>query len=90
MRNLLLVGGDRRMLHLAELLNEDGWTVETLGLREGDAEKVHMEGIDAALFPYPFSVKGGTVPVMTGEKLKPDEVLNRLPKGIPLLCGRGM
>ncbi len=90
MQKLLLVGGDRRMLHLAEMLEKDGWTVETMGLHDGDMEKVHMERAEVVLFPYPFSVKGGLVPVLSGEKLKPDEVLGKLPKGIPLLAGRGM
>ena len=90
MQNLLLVGGDRRMLHLAEMLEKEGWTVETMGLRDGDMEKVHMDRADAVLFPYPFSVMDGRVPVLKGEKLKPDAVLDRLPCGIPLLAGRGM
>lgn len=90
MQNLLLVGGDRRALYLSELLAKDGYAVETLGLRAGDGQKVHMEQADAALFPYPFSVKGGSVPCLTDERIRPEEVLSQLKAGIPVIAGRGL
>lgn len=90
MQNLLLVGGDRRALCLAELLAGDGYAVETLGLRAEDGQKVHMEQADAVLFPYPFSVKGGVVPCLTDERIRPEDVLSKLKAGVPLIAGRGM
>ena len=62
--------------------------VETLGLCQD--EQVHMEEADAVLFPYPFSVKGGLIPNLTDERIRPEEILEGIKLGIPLICGRGM
>ena len=55
MKRLLLVGGDKRAVYLADLLRREGYSVQTLGL--SDDETVTWEAVDCALFPYPFSVK---------------------------------
>lgn len=75
------------MLYLAEMLEEDGWSVETLGLREN--EKVHMDKADAVLLPYPLSVRGGVIPAMDGEKRKLEALVEKLPKGKVVLSGKG-
>lgn len=90
MQNLLLVGGDRRALCLAELLEKDGYTVETLGLRAEDGQHVHMDQADAVLFPYPFSVKGGLIPTLTDERIRPEDILANIREGTRLIVGRGM
>lgn len=90
MQNLLLAGGDRRALCLAELLEKDGYTVKTLGLRAEDGQHVHMEQADAVLFPYPFSVKGDLIPTLTDERIHPEDVLANISQGTPLIAGRGM
>lgn len=89
-RNLLLVGGDRRALELEKLLEADGYIVDTIGLHDGDEATAKPQAAHAALFAYPFSVRDGCVPTMTGLTLHPEDVLKRLSGYIPLLLGRGM
>ena len=88
MHNLLVAGGDRRMLHLAELLEKEGWAVETLGLREN--ESIHINRADAVLLPYPFSQRNGLIPVLTGEPCRVQDVLSKARRGITVLAGRGI
>lgn len=76
------------MLHLADLLEQDGWPVETLGLREN--ENVHMERADAVLLPYPFSQKDGLIPVLTGEKINAEDLLAHVPKNAVIIAGKGL
>lgn len=87
---LLVVGGDRRAAFLCGLLREDGYIVDTLGIETGDEKTVRMGEAQAALFPYPFSVRNGCIPTLNGLTIHPDDVLNTLPAGIPVLHGRGM
>lgn len=88
MANYLLVGGDRRSEALAELLENEGNSVETIGLRaqEGKAS----DQADAVLFPYPNAVKQGWVPCLNGMKLRPEEVLQRLKGRKMVVAGRGV
>lgn len=88
MKKLLLVGGDRRMVCLAEQLEQQGFAVDTMGLRP--KERVHNSGADAVLFAYPFSVKNGLIPTLTGEKLKPETLLDAIPQEALLITGKGM
>jgi len=88
LKRLLLVGGDRRAKCLAEILENDGFAVETIGLRKEEA--VHMEQADAVLFPYPFSVKNGVIPTLTEEKIRPEDVLGKIRENAVLITGRGM
>lgn len=89
-RNLLLVGGDRRALYLAKLLQEDGYLVDSIGLTRGDERTARMEEADALLFPYPFSVRDDCVPCLSGITLHPAGVLARTKPGAVLLAGRGL
>lgn len=89
-RNLLLVGGDQRALHLGNLLREDGYLVDGIGLHQGDERTARIEDADALLFPYPFSVRGDCVPCLSGLTLHPQDVLERARPGTVLLAGRGL
>ena len=88
MKKLLLIGGDRRAACLAERLEQDGFQVETLGL--GKNQQVHMDQADAVLFPYPFSVRGGQIPALTEERIRPEEVLDHIRKDTLVIAQRGM
>jgi len=90
LKRILLVGGDRRALLLSGLLADDGYTVETIGLTDSDQEKVHIGQADAVLFPYPFSVKAGCVPVLEGDSIRPEEILMQLKKDACILSGAGL
>ena len=87
-KRILLVGGDRRAKCLAEILERDGFSVDTIGLCK--KENVHMDQADAVLFPYPFSVKNGLIPTLTEEKIRPEDVLGRVREDARLITGRGM
>ena len=87
---LLMVGGDRRAECLCGLLRKEGYTVDTLGIEMGDEKTARPETAEAALFPYPFSVKNGCVPALNGLSIHAEDVLVKLPMDIPVLCGRGM
>lgn len=89
-RNLLLVGGDRRALALESLLKADGYSVDTVGLHEGDEATVKMNDAQAALFAYPFSVHNGCIPTMTGVTLHPEDVIRQFSPTIPILLGKGL
>lgn len=88
MKKMLLVGGDRRMACLADLLEHQGFQVETMGLRSG--EIVHSDWADAVLFAYPFSVRNGVIPTLTGEKLHPETILEKIGEKALLITGKGM
>ncbi len=64
MKKIMVAGGDRRMLLLAERLRKDGHEVHTLGLSAGDEEE-QVTAPDLLLLPYPFSVKR-VIPVSVG------------------------
>lgn len=89
MKNIMVAGGDRRMLLLAERLRKDGYEVHTLGLTAGDEEK-RMIAPDLLLMPYPFSVKNGKVPTLTGLTLQPQDVLQLAGERTILLTGAGL
>lgn len=89
-RKLLLIGGDRRALHLEALLKADGFLVDTMGLHTGDEQTVDFAAADAVLLGYPFSVRNGCVPTMTGLTIHPEDVLAKLAPGTLVLAGRGM
>lgn len=90
MQRLLLAGGDRRAEYLEELLKKDGYVVDTLGLHAGDEKTARVEKADALLFAYPFSVRNGCVPTLTGLTLHPQDVLERMKPGATMLAGRGL
>jgi len=88
MRKWVIAGGDGRMLALAKLLQREGHEVRTLGLTAN--EKTEIRDADVALLPYPFSVKNGQIPCLTGEKLDPEEVLQKVGKNALIIAERGM
>jgi len=90
MQRWLLVGGDRRAECLEALLKQDGYEVNTLGLHAGDERTAEVEKADVLLFPYPFSVRNGCVPTLTGLTLHPQDVLTKQKPGAVLLAGRGL
>ena len=90
MQNTLVVGGDRRMALLAQLLEQDGWEIQTLGLRSGDEESARPERADRLLFPYPFSTRNQAVPTLTGISLLPENVLSKAKEKVQILAGQGL
>lgn len=90
MQRWLLVGGDRRAEHLEKLLKQDGYEVNTLGLHAGDEHSAEVGKADVLLFPYPFSVRNGCVPTLTGLTLHPEDVLAKQKTDAVLLTGRGL
>lgn len=90
MPDFLVVGGDRRMALLARLLSDDGYAVETLGLRPEDESSVCIGEAGTLLFPYPFSVRSGRIPSLTGAILRPEEVLAQADSSAAILAGAGM
>ena len=89
-RKLLLVGGDRRALYLEEQLKKDGYAVATLGLHAEDEKTANPVEAEALLFAYPFSVRDGCVPTMTGLTVHPQDVLRQAEEGAVVLAGRGL
>lgn len=89
-KRLLVAGGDRRMLLLAGMLENAGYEVHTLGLKNGDEKQNGIAQADVLLFAYPFSVKNGFIPTLTGVKLEAENVVEKI-KGHPLVIGgRGL
>lgn len=90
LRKLLVAGGDGRMLRMARMLAGDGFDVSTLGLVSGDEKTAGIASAEALLFPYPFAVRDGRVPTLTGLTLHPEDVLESARPGAALLAGRGL
>ena len=89
-RNILLIGGDRRALLTAPMLAGEGYEVRTLGLNAGDEKQADIAGADALLMPFPFAVRGGNVPTLTGLTLHPGDVLECAANGAAVLAGSGL
>lgn len=85
-----MVGGDRRFLMLEPLLRQEGHEVHTLGLHEGDERTAKAEWAEALLFPYPFAVRSGLVPTLSGITLHAEDVLKKAQEGVRILAGKGM
>lgn len=90
LQSIALIGGDRRFVYLEALLREKGFQVQTLGLHEEDEKRIRPEEAEAALFPYPFSARGGCVPALNGLTIHPEDVLKGLRPNTPILAGRGL
>ena len=87
---LLLAGGDLRARMLAPLLREEGHEVHTIGLETGDEAGWNPAWADVLVFPYPFAVRAGLVPTLTGLSLHPEDVLERAAKDAVVLGGKGL
>ncbi len=90
LKRLWLVGGDGRMLRLSRMLAQQGYEVRTLGLTPGDEQTADGAWAHAVLFPYPYAVRDGLVPTLTGLSLHPEDVLRDVPDNTPLLAGAGL
>lgn len=90
MPDFLIVGGDRRMGLLARLLSQDGFAVDTLGLRPGDEKTARVGEAKTLLFPYPVSVRNGRVPTQTGLLIRPEEIFAQAAPEATVLAGRGL
>ncbi len=88
MKKLLIVGGDRRFQRLSELLRQDGYLVQTLGLFA--EEKADVAEADAVLFPYPYAVRNGKIPTLNGLSLTPESVLDQAKSNALILSGKGL
>lgn len=89
-KKLLAVGGDRRSLFMAKEMRNAGYQVHTLGLEIEDTSLENVSQADVLLFPYPFSVRSGLVPTLSGITLYPEDVLIRARPGALVLAGRGL
>lgn len=87
---LLMVGGDRRSMMLEPLLRAEGYEVHTLGLHADDEQQMDIEWAEALIFPYPFAVRNGLVPALSGITLHVEDVLNRARNSAWILAGKGM
>lgn len=76
MLEFLVAGGDRRSCLLADELQKQGYTVQTLGVKPGDDSSADGAKADALLLPYPFSVKDGWIRSQACEKLSLEMVLH--------------
>jgi len=90
LKHILVAGGDKRAVFLAKLLADDGYAVETLGLKTEDENQVHIEQADVVLFPYPHAVKGGWIPNLSGLRLRVEDVLPHIKKEACILAGKGL
>lgn len=75
---------------LARLLSQDGFAVDTLGLRPGDEKTARVGEAKTLLFPYPISVKNGRVPTQTGLLIHPEGILTQAAPEATVLAGRGL
>lgn len=78
------------MLRMARMLAGDGFAVSTLGLVSGDEKEAGIASAEALLFPYPFAVRDGRVPTLTGLTLHPEDVLESARPDAVLLAGAGL
>lgn len=90
LKRVLVAGGDKRALCLAKLLEQSGYTVETLGLRPDDELNVHSRQADAILLPYPFSIKNGLIPALNGKKILPEQMIGKLSPQTIVIAERGV
>lgn len=88
MRKWVVAGGDGRMLALAKLLKKDGDEVQTIGLLP--QEQADTSGADVILLPYPFSVRNGQIPCLTGAGIDPQELLKKAGKETLIIAEKGM
>lgn len=89
-KRILVAGGDERARRLALLLESEGYEVSTIGLISGDEKNADGYIAHVVLFPYPFSVKMGSVPTLTGLTLHPEDVLKTVPDDALIIAGDGL
>lgn len=90
MSQIAIIGGDKRAECLAALCRTHGHQVTTLGLLEEDEKSGGIRTAEILLFPYPFSVKGETVPNLRNLPIHPAEVLHQAENAQYIVTGSGM
>ena len=90
LKRILVVGGDERAMRLASLLEKEGYEVRTIGLHAEDERTADIGEAHALLFPYPFAVRRGNVPTLSGLTLHPEDVLQSAREDAVLLAGTGL
>ncbi|MDD3409560.1 MAG: dipicolinate synthase subunit DpsA [Eubacteriales bacterium] len=85
-----MIGGDERMLRLAQLCEKDGLQTVTLGLQTDDHELCGITRADVAVLPYPFSLRAGRIPCLTGLTLSLSDALERVKEDALVVTGEGV
>jgi len=86
-KNIWVVGGDRRQVYLADLLREDGHTVHTVGLGEGERTLEDLALAHCVILPLPVLGKDGMVHApLCGGAISLTQVLDHMRPG-QILCG---
>lgn len=85
MKNLVLVGGDIRMMLLKGKLESEGYKVETLGLYEND--HADFKKADAVILPVPTTKDKETVfTPLSNRKILLKDIEDSLTPSQPILC----
>lgn len=86
-KNIWVVGGDRRQVYLAKMLREDGHTVHTLGLKEGEGDLGDLSLAHCVILPLPVLGKDGLVYTpLSRERISLSQILRHMRPG-QILCG---
>lgn len=90
MKTIGVIGGDRRQAMLAELLEEDGFTVCTYGVparRESERLLAEVLASDALVLPLPLCWQPGVLNG-SGEEIRTEELFAAVGSGRPVLAGQ--
>ena len=83
--NILVVGGDRRMIYTVNELRRHGFSVDTLGLKEGDGGDI--AAADGIILPVPVTLDGVDINCrLTGRKI-PLDIIGRARAGVKIFGG---
>ena len=86
-KNIWVVGGDRRQVHLAGLLKEDGHTVHAVGLEDRERSLEDLALAHCVILPLPVLGKDGMVHApQCRESISLTQVLEHMRPG-QILCG---
>lgn len=86
-KNIWVVGGDRRQVYLANLLREDGHTVHTEGLKEGEGDLEELSLAHCVILPLPVVGKNGLIHTpLSQEQISLPRILDHMRPG-QILCG---
>ena len=85
MKNIVLVGGDIRMMLLKGKLESEGYRVETLGLYDND--QANFKKADAVILPVPTTKDKETVfTPLSNRKILLKDIADALTLDQPILC----
>lgn len=86
-KNIWVIGGDRRQVYLAGLLKEDGHTVHTVGITEGERSLEELSLAHCVILPLPVLGKDGMIHTPhSREPVRLSQVLEHMRPG-QILCG---